>query len=350
MASAAFRGVSKVFDGGVRALSDLDLEAGEGEFLVLVGPSGCGKSTALRILGGLETPTTGRVFIGGRDVTDVEPRDRDVAMVFQNYALYPHMSVMDNMAFSLKMRKVPGEEIRSRVSQAASVLGIGDLLSRKPRELSGGQRQRVAVGRAIVRKPAVFLFDEPLSNLDARLRVQMRGELGILHERLGSTMIYVTHDQVEAMTLGQRILVLRDGIVQQIAPPMELYLRPANVFVAGFIGSPSMNIFDVTVTGGRAALEGGQVVADGIGAPDGRYRLGIRPEHIVAGGGLAAIVRMVETLGNEKILHLDLCGIPAVMRAEPSVEASPGQPFGVAFERPGIHLFREDGTRMVIDV
>jgi multiple sugar transport system ATP-binding protein len=349
LASAAFRGVSKAFDGGVRALTGLDLEVGDGEFLVLVGPSGCGKSTALRILGGLETPTSGRVFIGGRDVTDVEPRDRDVAMVFQNYALYPHMSVRDNMAFSLRMRRSPSEEIRARVGHAAGVLGIEGLLSRKPRELSGGQRQRVAVGRAIVRQPAVFLFDEPLSNLDAGLRMQMRGELGLLHNKLGSTMIYVTHDQVEAMTLGQRILVLKDGVAQQIASPMELYLKPANIFVASFLGSPAMNIFEASVAEGAAAVDGGPVVAVGLLAPDGRYRLGIRPEHIVPGDGFEAGILMVETLGNEKIIHLDFCGVQTLMRAEPSLEAVPGQRLRIGFERAGIHLFRADGTRMDSD-
>jgi ABC-type sugar transport system ATPase subunit len=349
LASAAFRGVSKVFDGRVQALSNLDLEVGDGEFLVLVGPSGCGKSTALRILGGLETPSSGRVFIGGKDVTEVEPQDRDVAMVFQNYALYPHMSVSDNMAFSLRMHRVPPREIRARVQRAAETLGIGSLLSRTPRELSGGQRQRVALGRAIVREPAVFLFDEPLSNLDARLRVQMRTELGLLHEKLGSTMIYVTHDQVEAMTLGQRILVLRDGLAQQTASPMELYLHPSNIFVAGFIGSPAMNVFDVTVSGGSAYLGSGPAAAGGLRIPDGRYRLGVRPEHVVPGGEFEGSIRMVETLGNEIIVHMELHGVQAVMRTGPSTEVRSGQTIRVGFQRSGIHLFGMDGARMDSD-
>jgi len=349
MASAAFAGVTKVFDGGVRALGDLDLEVADGEFLVLVGPSGCGKSTALRILAGLETPTAGRVFIGGRDVTGMEPKDRDVAMVFQNYALYPHMSVYDNMAFSLRMRRAAGREIRAKVEKAADVLGIGGLLSRKPRELSGGQRQRVALGRAIVREPAVFLFDEPLSNLDARLRVQMRAEIGLLHEKLGSTMIFVTHDQVEAMTLGERILVLNEGEAQQTAPPMELYARPANIFVAGFIGSPAMNFFEVSVSSGTASTGTGTVLAGPLRVPDGDYHLGVRPEHIIPGGELEGVVLMVETLGNEKIVHMDVSGVRTVMRAGPGTDAATGQAVRIGLERSGVHLFRPDGTRVDFD-
>ncbi len=231
MASVRFQDVSKTYQSDILALAKFDIEVRDGEFLVLVGPSGCGKSTSLRILAGLEVPTTGQLFIGDRNVTDVKPQDRDIAMVFQNYALYPHMSVFDNMAFSLRMRKMSADEINSNVNEAAEILGISDYLQRKPRELSGGQRQRVALGRAIVRHPAVFLFDEPLSNLDAKLRVQMRNELSQLHTKLGSTMIYVTHDQAEAMTLGDRIVVLKDGYIQQIDTPLDLYDNPDNSFV-----------------------------------------------------------------------------------------------------------------------
>ena len=232
MASVRFQGVSKIYQKDILALAKFDIEVRDGEFLVLVGPSGCGKSTTLRVLAGLEEPTTGELFIDDRNVTDIKPQDRDIAMVFQNYALYPHMTVFDNMAFSLKMKKMPGNQIDQNVRETAEILGISDYLHRKPRELSGGQRQRVALGRAIVRHPAVFLFDEPLSNLDAKLRVQMRNELSQLHTKLGSTMIYVTHDQAEAMTLGDRIVVLKDGYIQQIATPLDLYDNPDNSFVA----------------------------------------------------------------------------------------------------------------------
>jgi multiple sugar transport system ATP-binding protein len=239
--SVLLQGLRKVFDGDTVALHGADLEVHPGEFLVLVGPSGCGKSTTLRMIAGLETITAGSVFIDGVRVNDLAPKDRNIAMVFQNYALYPHMSVFDNMAFGLKLRKYPKAEIRERVGDAAATLGLGDILNRKPGQLSGGQRQRVAVGRAIVRSPSVFLFDEPLSNLDAKLRVEMRMELSGLHRQLGATMIYVTHDQVEAMTMGDRIVVMREGHIEQIDKPLNLYHKPANIFVAGFIGSPSMN-------------------------------------------------------------------------------------------------------------
>jgi len=246
MASVNFEHVYKRF-GDVVAVNDLDIKVFDKEFLVFVGPSGCGKTTSLRLLAGLEEISDGRIMIGDRVVNDVPPKDRDIAMVFQSYALYPHMSVYDNMAFGLKLRKVPKAEIDKRVKQAAEILGIAQLLDRKPRQLSGGQRQRVAVGRAIVRDPAVFLFDEPLSNLDAKLRVQTRAEISKLHQRLGTTFIYVTHDQVEAMTMATRIAVMKDGLLQQVDSPQNLYDHPGNVFVAGFIGSPSMNFFDATL-------------------------------------------------------------------------------------------------------
>ena len=248
MASVTYDGVTKQF-GDVVAVNALNLDIKDKEFLVLVGPSGCGKSTALRCLAGLEEISDGRILIGDRTVNDVPPKDRNIAMVFQSYALYPHMSVYDNMAFGLRLRKTPKNEIDQRVQEAAKILGIENLLDRKPKQLSGGQRQRVALGRAIVREPAVFLLDEPLSNLDAKLRVQTRAELIRLHQRLGTTFIYVTHDQTEAMTMADRIAVLKDGLLQQIDTPQNLYDNPANVFVAGFIGSPAMNFFDATLTG-----------------------------------------------------------------------------------------------------
>ncbi len=247
MAVVAFRGVTKVYAGGARAVSNMDLEVGDGEFVVLVGPSGCGKTTALRMLAGLETITEGTIRIGDKVVNHMAPRDRDIAMVFQNYALYPHLKVYDNIAFGLRLRKVPKDEIDKRVRHAAEVLGLEDFLDRKPRALSGGQRQRVAMGRAIVREPQAFLMDEPLSNLDAKLRVQMRSEIGALQRDLGVTTIYVTHDQVEAMTMGDRVAVMRKGELQQVAPPQELYDRPVSLFVAGFIGSPTMNMVEATV-------------------------------------------------------------------------------------------------------
>src|SRR5574341_421211 len=256
MAGVKYDHVTKKFS-DVTAVNDLTLDVKDKEFLVLVGPSGCGKTTALRLLAGLEEVTNGNIMIGDRVVNDVPPKDRDIAMVFQSYALYPHMSVYDNMAFGLRLRKTPKTEIDRRVKEAAEILGIGELLTRKPKQLSGGQRQRVALGRAIVREPAVFLFDEPLSNLDAKLRVQTRAEISKLHQRLETTFIYVTHDQVEAMTMGTRIAVMRDGVLQQLDTPQQLYDYPANTFVAGFIGSPAMNFFDSTVTGSFEGEPGG---------------------------------------------------------------------------------------------
>src|ERR1035437_3835268 len=253
MAEVTLKNISKVYDGGKPAVKDVNIEIKDKEFVVLVGPSGCGKSTTLRMIAGLEEITSGEIFIDGKKVNDVSPKDRDIAMVFQNYALYPHMTVFDNMAFGLKLRKFPKQEIKTRVTDAAKILGLEDFLQRKPKALSGGQRQRVAVGRAIVRKPKVFLFDEPLSNLDAKMRVQMRAEISKLHVRLEATMIYVTHDQVEAMTMGDRIVVMKDGIILQVATPLDLYENPANLFVAGFIGTPPMNLFEGVI---RRAAEG----------------------------------------------------------------------------------------------
>jgi multiple sugar transport system ATP-binding protein len=316
VAQVSFESVGKVYPDGTRALGDFSLDVGDGEFVVFVGPSGCGKTTALRMVAGLEEITEGDIRIAGRVVNDLEPRQRDVAMVFQNYALYPHMSVYDNIAFGLKMRKTPKSEIDRRVREIGRVLGLAELLSRKPKQLSGGQRQRVAMGRAIVREPAAFLMDEPLSNLDARLRVQMRAEISRIQHELSATTIYVTHDQVEAMTMGDRVCVLRKGELQQIGPPQVLYDQPANLFVASFIGSPEMNLVQATVSRQNGALEAtvGQQhlplpsAPAALGSYEGRpVALGIRPEH--AGKGDATLtgnVLLAEALGAERLVHLEL--------------------------------------------
>ncbi len=298
--------VSKVYGNGFRAVKDINLDIVEGEFMVLVGPSGCGKSTLLRMIAGLEEVSEGMVEIGGRDVTDAAPRARDIAMVFQNYALYPHMSVKQNLAFGLKMRKTAKEEITRRVDDVAKILGLNELLDRKPGQLSGGQRQRVAMGRAMVREPAAYLMDEPLSNLDAKLRVAMRGELARLHERLGVTTVYVTHDQIEAMTLGQRVAVLRDGILQQCDTPQTLFDNPANLFVAAFIGSPAMNLVEATINDGNVTF-GGQTITiprEHLPEPGRQVILGIRPDDFTIADGasvsrLSADVVIVEELGAE---------------------------------------------------
>lgn len=297
MAEVRFENVVKVYSrGDTPAVSDFTLTVRDGEFLVLVGPSGCGKSTSLRMVAGLETPTSGGIYIGGRDVTNLPPKDRDIAMVFQNYALYPHMTVAENLSFGLKLRHLPKDEIGRRIISAAETLGLTQYLNRLPKALSGGQRQRVALGRAIVREPAVFLFDEPLSNLDAKMRVEMRAEIIRLHNRLGATMIYVTHDQTEAMTMGERIVVMSSGRIQQVAPPLEVYERPANPFVASFIGTPPMNLFPA-------------------GTLDGTMIVGLRPEHIsIAAGGdgfqgaVPAKVDFVEPLGSETLVHVIIDG------------------------------------------
>jgi multiple sugar transport system ATP-binding protein len=301
-------GVTKVYSGDVRAVDDVTLEIESGEFMVLVGPSGCGKSTLLRMIAGLEEVTDGAIFIGDRDVTDLAPRQRDIAMVFQNYALYPHMSVRKNLGYGLKVRKVPREEIERRVSEVARLLGLDDYLERRPAALSGGQRQRVAMGRAIVREPAAYLMDEPLSNLDAKLRVAMRAELARLHERLATTTVYVTHDQIEAMTPGQRVTVMRNGVVQQVGPPQELYRDPANLFVAAFIGSPSMNLVDATVDESHVEFAGFRLPLAPGRHPvrTGPVILGIRPDDFEAVAhadpGLPAVdveVAVLEELGSE---------------------------------------------------
>ena len=316
MASIELDRVRKVYEGGVVALEGMSLDIADGEFVVFVGPSGCGKSTALKLIAGLEEVTSGHVLIGGRDVTDAAPKDRDIAMVFQNYALYPHLSVRRNLGFALRMRRIPAEEINRRVDSAARILGIHPLLDRRPRQLSGGQRQRVALGRAIVREPRAFLMDEPLSNLDARLRVLMRAEIGALHNRLKVTTIFVTHDQTEAMTMADRIVIMREGVIQQVGDPDEVYARPRNVFVAGFIGSPAMNFFRSTLKrdGGSWCVTLGDLalpvrVDGGAAVPraDGPVIVGLRPEAMgdAARGTveLDAVASLVESLGGERHVY-----------------------------------------------
>ncbi|WP_166830048.1 ABC transporter ATP-binding protein [Thalassoroseus pseudoceratinae] len=321
MASVTFENLSKTFTGQTPAVNDVSLEIADGEFLVLVGPSGCGKSTLLRMIAGLETPSAGTIRIGDRIVNDVPPKDRNLAMVFQNYALYPHMSVRQNLGFGLKLQKVPKTEIRSRTDDVAKLLQITDLLDRKPGQISGGQRQRVAVGRAIMRQPAVFLFDEPLSNLDASLRGEMRRELAALHRRLQTTMIYVTHDQVEAMTLGDRIVVMKGGIVQQVGPPLALYHHPVNRFVAGFLGSPPMNLIEGTLDSkadtptfrfGSQSVPIPESVATTLNHTDAPLTLGVRPEHLRLQPNastnnvvrMAGVVEEIQPLGSESLVHV----------------------------------------------
>ena len=358
MANVSIRNLNKKYDGGFHAVKDVSLEIRDKEFVVLVGPSGCGKTTTLRMVAGLEEITSGEILIGTRVINDLPPMDRDIAMVFQNYALYPHKSVYQNMAFGLQMRKYPKDEIDRRVREAADILGIGPLLERKPRQLSGGQRQRVAVGRAIVRHPQVFLFDEPLSNLDAMLRVQMRVELKRLHERLETTAIYVTHDQVEAMTLGDRVVVMKDGWVQQVGEPLELYGTPSNKFVAGFIGSPAMNFVDVSISDSGDAL---WADADGlriqvppqmgtrVRAHAGkRMTLGVRPEalHLANGSdpadySFASAVDVVEPLGNEILLNFRAGGAAMVARVDPAVRVKAHESIRVSLDPERVHFFDE---------
>jgi multiple sugar transport system ATP-binding protein len=364
LASVRLENVKKVYEGNVVAVHEMDLEVSDKEFVVLVGPSGCGKSTTLRMIAGLEEITSGDVFIDGQRVNDVPPKDRDIAMVFQNYALYPHMSVYENMAFGLKLRKLPKNEIEQRVRDAAAILGIEEYLDRKPKALSGGQRQRVAVGRAIVRKPKVFLFDEPLSNLDAKLRVQMRTEISKLHQRLGATMIYVTHDQTEAMTMGDKIVLMKDGFVQQIDTPMEIYAKPVNKFVAGFIGSPAMNFFDGTVEKGKTMMfsekDGGVRLPiqkkdqSGLKKYVGReIVLGLRPEQVSYGsaGKLGAtktaakvVVEVVEPMGNETYIYFSTRkdGPQFVARVASGKEPAVGKPLDLAFDMAHAHFFDKE--------
>ncbi len=341
MATLTLSGITKSFN-ATAVLHGVDLTVAEGEMVVVVGASGCGKSTLLRIVAGLETATTGRVEIGGRDVTALEPADRDVAMVFQTYALYPHMSVFQNMAYGLKIRRMPTDEIKRRVGEAAEMLGLSALLDRRPRQLSGGQRQRVAMGRAIVRKPLLFLFDEPLSNLDAKLRVQMRAEIRRLQQRLGVTSLFVTHDQVEAMTLGDRLVVMHEGRAAQIAPPMEVWGRPADTYVAGFIGSPAMNFLAAIASDNTARLAAGPVVPLPFPVEAGRaLSLGIRPEHLVVGAGPDAVALtpdLVEPLGSETVIHGRLAdGTPLTVKI--AGPAPPPGPLAVRVPGEWLHVF-----------
>ena len=365
MASVTYENVTKRF-GEVTAVSNLNIHIEDKEFLVFVGPSGCGKSTSLRMLAGLEEITEGRIMIDDREVNDVPPKDRDIAMVFQSYALYPHMTVYDNMAFGLKLRKTPKDEIDRRVQEAAKDLGIENLLDRKPKQLSGGQRQRVAVGRAIVRDPAVFLMDEPLSNLDAKLRVEARAMIGRLHHRLGTTFIYVTHDQTEAMTMGTRIAVMKDGLLMQIASPQVLYDTPDNIFVAGFIGSPAMNFFEATLV-----AEDGKLVVDAgsfrVQVPEAKvpvYRphagkpviFGIRPEDIhdpdyrpsnITEARIEAEVDVTELMGNEVFVYYNSGGKTYIGRVDPRTSARVGTHMPAVFNMDNMHIFDRETEQAI---
>ena len=380
MASVSLREIYKKYPGGVIAVSDFNIEIKDKEFIILVGPSGCGKSTTLRMIAGLEEISEGELYIGDRLVNDIAPKDRDIAMVFQNYALYPHMTVFENMAFGLKLRKVPKDEIARKVEEAARILDISHLLDRKPKALSGGQRQRVALGRAIVREPQVFLLDEPLSNLDAKLRAQMRTEISKLHKKLGTTFIYVTHDQTEAMTMGDRIVVMKDGYIQQIDSPTNLYQNPVNQFVAGFIGSPQMNFIDAkllkidgkytvefgsedtkTSRGKKFYVEVPEAKADAeILEPlvDQEVVLGVRPECIhdeemfisaATTGVLEATVEVTEMMGAETYLYLNCENIPLTARVSPRSTARPQDVIKVAIDPNRIHLFDKETEKSLIN-
>ena len=346
MAPVSIRGLRKNY-GTVEAVAGIDLEIADREFVVLVGASGCGKSTTLRMIAGLEETTGGEIWIGGKQVDELEPKDRDIAMVFQDYALYPHLTVAENIGFGLRYRGYRRADIARRTHEAAAILGIEELLQRYPRQLSGGQRQRVAMGRAIVRDPKVFLFDEPLSNLDAKLRVQMRTEIKRLHQRVSTTVVYVTHDQVEAMTLADRIVLMRKGVIEQVGTPDDLYNRPATVYVAGFIGAPTMNLLDaeLLVDGGGAAVR----LADGtswplpakIGTP-GKIKLGLRPETLApAGGGLElrGVVEVVEPLGSDTLVFMAGPGGEVVARLPPQFAPRPGEPLTLSADPARLHLF-----------
>ena len=367
MSSLSLDKINKKYPNGFHAVKDFTLDIEDKEFIIFVGPSGCGKSTTLRMIAGLEDITSGTLKIDGKVVNDVEPKDRDIAMVFQNYALYPHMTVYDNMAFGLKLRKTDKAEIEKRVHEAAKILDLEHLLDRKPKALSGGQRQRVAMGRAIVRNPKVFLMDEPLSNLDAKLRVQMRSEISKLHQRLGTTFIYVTHDQTEAMTLGTRIVVMKDGVVQQVDSPQNLYEKPDNLFVAGFMGSPQMNFLDgvvkvsgdqvtVTVAGKDLVLPADK--AENVKAYDGKTVIfGIRPENISDSEEVIAKSQAVydakidvyELLGAEVFLYFDLEGTPVTARVNPKTTARPGDTIKIAFDMDKCHVFDKETELKIAD-
>lgn len=368
MASLSLKNICKAYPNGFEAVKDFNLEIADQEFIIFVGPSGCGKSTTLRMIAGLEDITSGELRIGDRVVNDVEPKDRDIAMVFQNYALYPHMSVYDNMAFGLKLRKVPKDEIDKMVKEAAKILDLTPLLDRKPKALSGGQRQRVAMGRAIVRNPKVFLMDEPLSNLDAKLRVQMRIEIAKLHQRLGTTIIYVTHDQTEAMTLGTRIVVMKDGLVQQVDTPQNLYDKPKNLFVAGFMGSPQMNFLDanVEVKGDVAILKAGTLTiplppAKSKKLVEGGYNgktvtFGVRPEDVYdsemfiensPNSVFDATIKVYELLGAEVYLYFELDECPITARVDSRTTARPGDLVKFALDIEKIHIFDKETEQVI---
>ena len=366
MAGLTLKGIYKKYPGNVVAVSDVNLEIRDKEFIILVGPSGCGKSTTLRMIAGLEEISEGELYIGDRLVNDIAPKDRDIAMVFQNYALYPHMTVFENMAFGLKLRKTPKAEIKKRVQEAARILDIEHLLERKPKALSGGQRQRVALGRAIVREPKVFLMDEPLSNLDAKLRVQMRTEISKLHQRLQTTFIYVTHDQTEALTMGTRIVVMKDGIIQQVDTPQALYNNPVNVFVAGFIGSPQMNFCDAVVSkeaGGTYVKFASHTIklTDEKAAHAEAYigktvTLGIRPEDMYDDedslakfpeAKFTAKVEVTELMGAETYLYLDVEGTPFTARVKPDSTSQRGQTIDICLDPKKIHLFDKDTEKVI---
>jgi multiple sugar transport system ATP-binding protein len=352
MASVSYEHVTKRFSGGTLAVNDFNLEVKDTEFMVLVGPSGCGKSTALRMLAGLEEVSEGEIRIGDKVVNDMPPRDRDIAMVFQSYALYPHMTVFDNLAFGLRMRGTPKGDIDRRVNDAANILELGPLLKRKPRQLSGGQRQRVALGRAIVREPQAFLLDEPLSNLDAKLRVQTRIELQKQHRALHATFIYVTHDQVEAMTMGDRIAVMKDGVLQQVAPPREIYDNPANMYVAGFIGSPTMNFIPVTVQGTTAKASGFDIE---LPTPPGVEKgvLGIRPEALTehprdGHSGLDLKVEVTEVLGADQFVYGTVGGDAITARVDPNLKVTPGDRIRLGVDMRRLHLFDGPTGRAIL--
>ncbi|MCR4644254.1 MAG: sn-glycerol-3-phosphate ABC transporter ATP-binding protein UgpC [Oscillospiraceae bacterium] len=385
MAGLSLRGIYKKYPGGFVAVTDVNLEIRDKEFIILVGPSGCGKSTTLRMIAGLEEITEGELYIGDRLVNDIAPKDRDIAMVFQNYALYPHMTVFENMAFGLKLRKVPKDEIARKVEEAARILDLSHLLDRKPKAMSGGQRQRVALGRAIVRSPKVFLLDEPLSNLDAKLRAQMRTEISKLHKKLGTTFIYVTHDQTEAMTMGDRIVVMKDGFIQQTDTPQKLYEEPCNKFVAGFLGSPQMNFIDAMLKkndGGQYYVEFGsedtkssrgtkytivlpesKVSGDKVMADLERYVereviLGVRPECVrdeenivntAQTGVIDCNVEITEMMGAETFLYLECEGIPITARVSPRTTAHPGDQIKVALDPNKIHLFDKETEKTIVN-
>ena len=374
MAGLTLKGIYKKYPGGVVAVTDVNLEIRDKEFIVLVGPSGCGKSTTLRMIAGLEEISEGELYIGDRLVNDIAPKDRDIAMVFQNYALYPHMTVFDNMAFGLKLRKVPKDEIERKVNEAAKILDLSHLLDRKPKAMSGGQRQRVALGRAIIRSPKVFLLDEPLSNLDAKLRAQMRTEISKIHKKLGTTFIYVTHDQTEAMTMGDRIVCMKDGFVQQVDTPQNLYENPVNKFVAGFLGSPQMNFVDAVLREeyGQYVVEFGSnrgqvyqiiVPESKVNENLGRYVnkeiiLGVRPESIhdeemylsnATTGVINADVEITEMMGAETYLYLVCEGIPLTARVSPRSTARPGDTISVAIDPNRIHIFDKETEKAIVN-